>query len=305
MSLSVDDVDFGDQNIIYITPADKDKIYGVEWTKPATENLLKFVKKYLRLFEIGNLRTKKQVYENVSAALDEMGMFYSSAQCENKWKSLKRSYMTRYEKGNTAPRRLPFTKPPYESQIEEIMKMEKPAFKKEIEMFNTINLNIPPGYTKIEPETSSENEDEQIQMYTEQDEELVQRVLREPKSEDSDSKDESMSKCMDFEDHTQSVNEHSYSCSNNLEKHECSSLVEELTELKKIIKKNLATNTEVLRNHNATHEQIMTYLDTLEKREEEKLELKRRKLEKQDEFIQQLKIQNSLIAKLIQKLGNK
>lgn len=291
MSLSVKDVDFGEKNVIYVTSlSDKDKAYGVEWTTPATENLLKYIRGYTRLLVAGELKTKKQVYENVSAALEEKGMFYSSAQCENKWKSLKRTYLTK----NKESRRLSYKKGPYDKQVEEILRVERPVLRKEKEAYVDVNLNLPPGFTKVEPESSEEEETTPV--YTAKDEELVQMVLKDSNSIEKESN------YVEYESTVNDNEEHNYSYL--LDNKSSNRLIEEVMQLKKVVKKNLEANTEVLNNHNATHEQILTYLDTLEKREEEKMEIKRRKLERQDDMIQQLKIQNSLIAKLIQKLGN-
>lgn len=81
-------------------------------------------------------------------------------------------------------------------------------------------------------------------------------------------------------------------------------LITELRELRKAMKRSLDHNAQLLKTSNATHEQLLITLDSLDKRDEEKMEIKRKKLEKQDELLQQVKIQNSLIAKLIQKIGN-
>lgn len=210
------------------------------------------------------------------------------------------------------------------SEIETVLKIEKPSFKREMDEVSKINLNIPPGfshkqeeedYNEVdEPDEEFENYEEHDEhKYTQNDAKLIEMVLQDTHSMDEES----------LKDNKNDVfaNSIEYLFSNPEDEAEASSveekynphaaglssddrLLKEVKELRKVIKRSVDANTNLLKTHNATHEQILICLDSLDKREEEKLEIKRQKLDKQGELVQQVKIQNSLIAKLIQKFGN-
>lgn len=74
-------------------------------------------------------------------------------------------------------------------------------------------------------------------------------------------------------------------------------IVKEMESLRNVVEKNLDVTSEILKTQSSTHEQILISLEAMDKREEEKLALERLK-------VQQMKIQNSLIAKLIQKISS-
>lgn len=88
------------------------------------------------------------------------------------------------------------------------------------------------------------------------------------------------------------------------EQHLSQQIVKEVELLRNVVEKNLDVTSEILKTQSSTHEQILISLEAMDKREEEKLALERLKVEKQDSLVQQMKIQNSLIAKLIQKISN-
>lgn len=81
-------------------------------------------------------------------------------------------------------------------------------------------------------------------------------------------------------------------------------IVKEMESLRNVVEKNLDVTSEILKTQSSTHEQILISLEAMDKREEEKLALERLKVEKQENLVQQMKIQNSLIAKLIQKISS-
>lgn len=69
-----------------------------EWTVPAVKALLKVLLKQMQLFAQGKIRSKRQVFNNCAIYLKSKGFKYTSAQCENKWKSSKRRYKAVHNK---------------------------------------------------------------------------------------------------------------------------------------------------------------------------------------------------------------
>lgn len=51
------------------------------------------------MLDSGIIGTQKRLWELVSKDMTKKSYFYTAAQCENKWKSLKRNYRTKMERG--------------------------------------------------------------------------------------------------------------------------------------------------------------------------------------------------------------
>lgn len=185
-------------------------------------------------------------------------------------------------------------------EIERCLSIERPSFRKHILTQQQCygNLNIPPGFDPKEEPHSSNDEIEYSQDHSDQedymksDDKLVEMVLNEDNNDNSN-----IGKYLiPSEDKT---NRHQVK-----EQHLSQQIVKEVELLRNVVEKNLDVTSEILKTQSSTHEQILISLEAMDKREEEKLALERLKVEKQDSLVQQMKIQNSLIAKLIQKISN-
>lgn len=123
------------------------------WTLEASRELLKVYDEKMDLVESGIINTRKKMWELVSKAMTEKKFYYTSAQCENKWKSMKRAYSHRQIiKNRPSKRSLPF-----EREIGELMnkhsKYDMPDINSDSAFnerdvdpkFYTVNLNHPPG----------------------------------------------------------------------------------------------------------------------------------------------------------------
>ncbi|XP_066140340.1 uncharacterized protein [Euwallacea fornicatus] len=298
-SLGVSDVDFGDHGVIYITSAsEKEKPIVSEWTANASQDFIRVFQKYLEWFTKGKLPSKKRVFECVAKDLKEMGYSYTSPQCENKWKTVKRRYFHRFEKARRGePIKGMKFQEVYEDEVAHCLALERPGFKKELErsrQWNNSSL-----LKKSDAETSDEEStvafeiiDATSQDYTRDDSKLLEEVMNGEDDEEEDA-----------EDNKQNVFK-------NIAALNASSKQEKLFQdmslggIRSVLKRNLAATNEILKSSTASQEQLIVALESMERREEEKLELKRRKLDVQGDLVQQIKIQNSLMAKLIQKLGS-
>lgn len=160
------------------------------------------------------------------------------------------------------------------------------------------NLNIPPGFAPKEEPTSSNDEIEYSQDQSDQegymisDEKLVEMVLNEDNNDNSNISKYLLS--------NEENSKYQQAKGDNLNQQ----IVKEMESLRNVVKKNLDVTSEILKTQSSTHEQILISLEAMDKREEEKLALERLKVEKQENLVQQMKIQNSLIAKLIQKISS-
>lgn len=74
--------------------------HRVEWTYDATKELLKFYDEKCDMLETGIIHTQKKLWELVAKDLMKKNFYYTPAQCENKWKSLKRNYKGKIEKAD-------------------------------------------------------------------------------------------------------------------------------------------------------------------------------------------------------------
>ncbi|XP_030758946.1 uncharacterized protein LOC115884490 [Sitophilus oryzae] len=290
MSDPLEDVTAEEMNDQFIYDADQSS--ALNWTHCATEDLLRLYSEYNDLYLKGKIRTKTEMFKIVGSEMTKLGYTMTPAQCLNRWKSLKRSYRSKLENsmsGKPNGKRIAS----FDEQVENILKKEKPFLRKKLYKIS----KVPQGYY-----VGSDEEEEIDEMeYTETDDALIQSVLSDRDTEVNTSRTyesnniEVVYGVEDEPDHT-----YSFKTSSNKSHH---SVTEKLSELKDIVKASLEVNVQLLKNNNLATEQIATYLESLERKEEEKLSIKRKKLERQTELVQQMKIQNSLIAKLIQKLG--
>lgn len=82
-----------------------------EWSYDATKELLKIYDEKSDMLDTGIISTQKKLWELTSKAMMKKGYYYTGAQCENKWKALKRAYKTKLErmqKFGTIKRACPF-----------------------------------------------------------------------------------------------------------------------------------------------------------------------------------------------------
>ncbi|CAG9830618.1 unnamed protein product [Diabrotica balteata] len=257
-------------NVIYITEEQR-----IEWNHDATRELLKVYDEKCDMLDSGIITTQKKLWELVSKDMNRKGYYYTGAQCENKWKTLKRNYRNKMEKLDKygSKRNCPF-----ENEITEILSkrpqenMFNKAFnnsqkfsriKKNSDQYFEINLNEPPGFSGTE---TSVGDKSHIKIIQNVDEELLQNA-------DYIMQDSSAPQ-----------------------------IVEELVELRKVITKQNRTNTEMLRQSNELHSKIVQYLDGAAQRETQNLELEETRMEQQNEVIKQMKIQNALLQKLLEKI---
>ncbi|KAL1497977.1 hypothetical protein ABEB36_008853 [Hypothenemus hampei] len=240
------------------------------------------------LFNEGKWPSKRRLYDNVASILEKKGYQYSSVQCENKWKSLKRRYMSKHERLIYASdsSRCYQTRNEFEDRVKDIMKIERfRAKRRHEETIKDVNLNIPPGFSATDC-ANNVSEPEEITLFTDSRDNYTHT-------------DENMIKSDDY-----LILRNTAENFNNEITTENVSLANEVQKLTEVVKESLDANTKMIKIQTAIHKQLLVHLDKSEKKEEERKELKRRKLEKQSELIQQIKIQNSLIAKLIQNISN-
>lgn len=186
-------------------------------------------------------------------------------------------------------------------EIERCLSIERPSFRKHIlaQQRRYGNLNIPPGFGPKEEPNSSNDEIEYSQDhsdpedYMKSDEKLVEMVLNEDSNDNSN-----VSKYLI--PNKDQPNKHQQVKQDKLNQQ----IVKEIELLRNVVEKNLDVTSDILKMQSSTHEQILISLEAMDKREEEKLALERLKVEKQESVVQQMKIQNSLIAKLIQKISS-
>ncbi|XP_050299091.1 uncharacterized protein LOC126737984 isoform X1 [Anthonomus grandis grandis] len=290
--------DEDDEDFTMKTDSVSDRL-GVEWPNNVIKDLLLVMKKLMEHFVKGKIQSKKRMYELCAEYINGKGYTYTYTQCENKWKSLKRRYVCNYERLLTGKklRHNSFQKPMFENEIHEILKLEKPSFQKELEEFTKYNMTLPPGFSpKPEPEEHYENYESLDEPSHVEEDERLSLIVEEDSPNGAKRKNEDYELCYESDEND------SISCSETPE--EAAELINEVKDLKRVLKRNLDANSDILRAHNFTHEQMVTFVENLEKQEAQKIELKKRKIEQQSVLIQQIKIQNSLIAKLIQKIGN-
>lgn len=80
-------------------------------------------------------------------------------------------------------------------------------------------------------------------------------------------------------------------------------LVEELIEIKKVITANSKVTSRLLQQSNEIQSRVIQYLENCKQRDSHRLELYEARIEQQNEIIKQMKIQNSLLQKLFEKIG--
>ncbi|XP_023026785.2 uncharacterized protein [Leptinotarsa decemlineata] len=258
-------------NVIYITEE-----HRVEWNYDATKELLKLYDEKCDMLESGIINTQKKLWELVSKDMIRKGYYYTGPQCENKWKTLKRTYrnkMDKAEKFGTCKRSCPF-----EDEITEILsKRPQESFTrsfytpKHIKSRNDetleINLNNPPGF-------SGENDS-------------YQDIKNVKLIHNNDSMDGQMLENTEYIIQDASQNQ----------------ILEELSELRKIVSKHYKMGTEYMKQSNELHSKIVHHLDGAKERECQSLEFEETRIEQQNEVIKQMKIQNSLLQKLLERLG--
>ncbi|KAG5890728.1 hypothetical protein JTB14_026034 [Gonioctena quinquepunctata] len=146
------DLENSNANVIYITEE-----HRVEWSHEATKELLKFYDEKCDMLESGIITTQKKLWELVSKDMAKKGFYYSGSQCENKWKTLKRTFrnkMEKLEKFGSCKRSCPFeeeiteilSKRPQESLTRAFYTPKLSKYRKSNEEFE-INLNNPPGFS--------------------------------------------------------------------------------------------------------------------------------------------------------------
>lgn len=82
-----------------------------------------------------------------------------------------------------------------------------------------------------------------------------------------------------------------------------SALLEELCDLKRLLFKHNKINTQVLKQSNEVQEKILDCLERAVEGQTEAREIEEKKAKQQNEIVQQMKIQNELLQKLVEKLG--
>ncbi|XP_018565887.1 uncharacterized protein LOC108906928 [Anoplophora glabripennis] len=268
------------QNVIYITEEE----HRVEWTYDATKELLKIYDEKSDMLDTGIISTQKKLWELTSKALAKKEYYYTAAQCENKWKALKRSYKTKLErmqKFGTTKRACPFeyevaeilSKRPndsfsrsYSVKIDELRRQE--------DLFK-INLNEPPGFSK-DKKMLAESDYVDIKNVA-----MIDEDVESPKYEYEDS-------------------EPTYTVVQDVSQ---SALIEELSDLKRFFVKHNKINTQLLKQTNEVQEKILDCLERTIEGQDEARRIEERKARQQSEIVQQMKIQNELLEKLIEKLG--
>lgn len=80
-------------------------------------------------------------------------------------------------------------------------------------------------------------------------------------------------------------------------------LVEEIAQLRDSVAKNNQIQTQFLRQSIELQQKILIHLDNTAQRETNSLKLKQARIEQQNEIIKQMHLQNSLLQKLLDKIG--
>lgn len=80
-------------------------------------------------------------------------------------------------------------------------------------------------------------------------------------------------------------------------------LIEELSDLKRLFVKHNKINMQVLKQTSEMQEKILDCLERAVEGQSEAREIEEKKVNQQNEIVQQMKIQNELLEKLIEKLG--
>lgn len=268
----MEELDGSTSNVIYITEE-----HRIEWTHEAAKELLKLYDEKCDMLDSGIISTQKKLWEFVSKDMNKKGYYYTGAQCENKWKTLKRTYRNKMDKIDKYGHKRPC---PFENEITEILskRPQESTFnrsflssklgrlKKKDDFYYQMNLNDPPGF-------SDDGESQDIKNVK-----LVQNA---------DTTDE------DFLQNTEYVVQDSGS----------SQIVEEISELRKVVTKQNKVQSDILRQSNELNQKIVHYLDGATQRECQTLELEETRMEQQNEIIKQMKLQNNLLQKLLDKLG--
>ncbi|CAG9864855.1 unnamed protein product [Phyllotreta striolata] len=273
-SIIEDELESSTSNVIYITEE-----HRIEWTHEATKELLKLYDEKCDMLDSGIISTQKKLWELVSKDMNKKGYYYTGAQCENKWKTLKRNYRSKMEKMDKYGHKRPC---PFENEITEIL-----SKRPQENMFNRsyvsnklgrygkrrddfdyqINLNDPPGFGE------------------ERDPIDIKEAKLLPKVEAATE---------DLIPDTEYIIQDNFGLTQ---------VVEELTQLRKVVVKNNKTNSDILSKSNELNMKIVSYLAGATQRETQTLELEETRMEQQNEIIKQMKIQNSLLQKLLDRLG--
>ncbi|XP_057658931.1 uncharacterized protein LOC130895575 [Diorhabda carinulata] len=249
-------------NVIYITEE-----FRVEWNHEATKELLKVYDEKYDMLDSGIITTQKKLWELVAKDMNKKDFFYTGAQCENKWKTLKRNYknkLLKMDKTGSCKRQCPF-----EREIVEILSKRPHE-----SMFNR-SYNYSKHFSKVKDESSDEATKESPSNHPKQDikeETFVDELIQNP-------------------DYV--IEETATS----------SQVAEELAELRKSVMKQNKINAELVRQSNEFQYKIVQHLDAATQRECQNLELKETRMEQQNEIIKQMKIQNNLLQKLLEKMG--
>ncbi|CAG9767376.1 unnamed protein product [Ceutorhynchus assimilis] len=285
--MDVEGVDFGSHGIIYVTQ-EKEKPTVTEWTNSATELLLKILKKHYQTHSNdGKFGSKRLLYENCSIAMKKKGLRYTAPQCENKWKSLKRRFLTNKRSATgKGKRRIP-RKQMFDDEIEFLLQYVHPQFKKEPEDGNSTG-----GFDEEMDQDEENHEENEMDepKYTQTDEEFVQRMLK--GSDDEDQKDNVLAENIHYVVSPQPKLEAS-----SVETPKVDNLiVNEVKELTNVMRNSMTANTDLLKSHGASYEQILVCMDSLDRKADERIEIEKKMLE-------QKKIQNTLLAKIVQRLS--
>lgn len=84
---------------------------------------------------------------------------------------------------------------------------------------------------------------------------------------------------------------------------ESSHIVEELSQLRETITKSCTFQSQMLKQSTDLQQKILRHLDYRAQRENNSLKLQQARIEQQNEIIKQMRTQNSLLQKLIDKIG--
>lgn len=220
------------------------------------------------MLDSGIITTQKKLWELVAKDMNKKDFYYTGAQCENKWKTLKRNYknkLLKMDKTGSCKRQCPF-----EREIVEILSKRPHE-----SMFNR-SYSYSKHNTKVKDDSSDE-----ATMKESPSNNTKQNVKEEP-----------------FVNELIQNSDYVVEETNTI-----SQVVEEVSELRKSIMKQNKINAELVRQSNEFQYKIVQHLDAATQRECQNLELKETRMEQQNEIIKQMKIQNSLLQKLLEKMG--
>ncbi|CAH1954173.1 unnamed protein product [Acanthoscelides obtectus] len=231
--------------------------------------MLKLYDEKCDLLEHGVINTQKKLWELVSKDMHKHDFYYSAQQCENKWKSLKRCYrlkQERLEKYGQCKRPCPF-----EDELQEI-------FKKRPHEAAYIPKTVDQAFIKMKQDIDG----------------FMDTNLNDPPG---------FSNFEDDEDYVDSLDQPAAETVNQVIVQDNTQLVEELSELRKTISKHTRITTQLIRETMEIQERFAKYFEGAAQRETQRIDLEEVRVEQQNEIIKQMALQNSILQKLMDKLG--